>query len=648
MWPDNETKNDLLGFKVHSDLVRTVITNPIMLPTTIGVFGDWGGGKTSIMKMLEWDLDPENWPAGSPEQTLYEHTAVVYVNTWLFEGYDDAKSAILTSVLKELAEHKRFGPKIRDAAISLLNKVDLMRMVRFGLKYVALPAAAAAATGGMAAVPAALALSCGLSNLFGSTESEAEEDEEKEKPDTEGLIKKDPSVNKTLDIRTFRNKFKKMLTDGGISNLVVLVDDLDRCTPERIIDNLEAVKLFLSVEQTAFVIGADPRIVEHAIRNRYAEISTESINSEETQRLVKDYLEKLVQVPYNLPRLSSTEIETYMTLLFCQKHLPNENFDLCLKACDEKRSTNRYSGFGYVDVRAVLGGNELESSFSEALSFSIGIAPLIADGLKGNPRQVKRFLNALMLRKELARVAKLGNIKDSVLVKLMILEYVHTDLFTQLFAWQSHQNGFPKEIAEFENVLTGAKGDFNNEDAVKKIDAKWATTAVRKWIIMEPFLTEVDLRDYFWVARDRLESTFSGVPMVSPIVRAVLDDLLSGAAPKRNSAMKAAQSLDSDELTSLLTLIGQRVLRQPGEKNGFDAIRYLIEADIKQAAELMTSSLLQCPLDSLNPAVGMDLITISNAKAEFQDILKPAIDHLLQSKTAVGRAVQKATKSKEK
>lgn len=646
MWPDNETKNDLLGFKVHSDLVRTVITNPIMLPTTIGVFGDWGGGKTSIMKMLEWDLDPENWPAGSPERIQYEHTAVVYVNTWLFEGYDDAKSAILTSVLKELAEHKRFGPKIRDAAYSLLDKVDLMRMVRFGLKYVALPAAAVAATGGLAAVPAALALSSGLSNLFGSSESETEE--EKEKPDTEGLIRKNPSEIKTLDIRTFREKFKKMLTDGGISNLVVLVDDLDRCTPERIIDNLEAVKLFLSVEQTAFVIGADPRIVEHAIRNRYAEISTESINIEETKRLVKDYLEKLVQVPYNLPRLSSTEIETYMTLLFCQKHLPPEIFDLCLKACDGKRSTNRYSSFGYVDVRAALGGKELETTLSGALSFSTGIAPLIADGLKGNPRQVKRFLNALMLRKELARVAKLGNIKDSVLVKLMILEYVHTDLFTQLFAWQSHQNGFPKEIADFEIELTGAKGDFNNEDAIKKIDAKWATTAVRKWIVMEPFLTEVDLRDYFWVARDRLESTFSGVSMVSPVVRAVLDDLLSGAAPKRNSAMKSAQSLDPDELTSLLTLIRQRVLRQPGEKNGFDAIRSLIEADIKQAAELMAISLLQCPLDNLHPAVGMDLVTISNAKAEFQDILKPAIDHLIRSNTAVGRAVQKATKTKEK
>src|SRR6185369_16587995 len=206
----------------------------------------------------------------------------------------------------------------------------------------------------------------------------------------------------------------------------------------------EAVKLFLSVEQTAFVIGADPRIVEHAIRNRYAELSTDNINNEDTQRLVKDYLEKLVQVPYSLPRLSSTEIETYMTLLFCQKHLPTNEFDTCIKACDEKRTTNRYSSFGYFDVRTALGKTELESNLSHALSFSVGIAPLIADGLKGNPRQVKRFLNALMLRKQLAHVARLENIKDAVLVKLMILEYVHPELFAQVYSWQSQQNGYPK------------------------------------------------------------------------------------------------------------------------------------------------------------------------------------------------------------
>lgn len=98
MWADNETSDDLIGFQVHADLIRNVVSDDRMLPVTIGLFGDWGGGKTSIMKMLQRDLAPDQWSDQDVEQTLYQDVAVVYFNGWLFEGYDDAKSAILSSI----------------------------------------------------------------------------------------------------------------------------------------------------------------------------------------------------------------------------------------------------------------------------------------------------------------------------------------------------------------------------------------------------------------------------------------------------------------------------------------------------------------------------------------------------------------------
>ena len=51
--------------------------NPQMQPVTVGVFGDWGGGKTSIMRMLERDLSPENWEEGSVDAIQCRNTAVV-------------------------------------------------------------------------------------------------------------------------------------------------------------------------------------------------------------------------------------------------------------------------------------------------------------------------------------------------------------------------------------------------------------------------------------------------------------------------------------------------------------------------------------------------------------------------------------------
>lgn len=647
MWPDNETTNDLIGFKVHADLIRSVVTNHAMLPTTIGVFGDWGGGKTSIMKMLERDLNPETWPEDSQFRKQYENIAVVYVNTWLFEGYDDAKAAILSSILLELAEHKRFGPKVRDAVTSLLKSVNWMRFTRMAVQHVAIPAAAAFFTGGIAAVPAAVALSTGLSSVIPSSDvsSGKKDGAGEDKVSWQDLLKNETSDTQAMDVRTFRQRFQKMLTDGGITTLVVLIDDLDRCTPDRIIENLEAVKLFLSAEGSAFVIGADRRIVEHAIRARYAEQASGS--DEETQRLVKDYLEKLVQVPYSLPRLSTSEIETYITLLFCQRYLGTEELALCSKACDEGRSRNRYGSFGYAGVRAAVGGNELEPELTASLTFVATSAPLIADGLKGNPRQVKRFLNAFLLRKELARIAKLDNIRDNVLVKLMILEYSNLELFSQLFTWQSHQDGHPRQIADLEAVLTGPKGNVNDEESAKKVDPRWATTAVRRWLAMEPLMKDVDLRDYFWVARDRLESTFAGISMVSPVVRTIVDGLLSGLAPKRNAAMDLAQKLTEDERTSLLSLISQHVVREPENKDGYDAIRFLIEAGVAGAAELLVKTIIDRPLANMPPAIGMDFMTLYKAKPGLHAILNPAKDHLLRSSTRVGKAAQAANQGKK-
>ena len=147
MWPDNETADDLIGFQIHADLIRAVVLNPQMLPVTVGVFGDWGGGKTSIMQMLERSLSQKFWKEGSPEAIECTNTAVVYINTWQFEGYDDAKAAILSSVLLRLQEHERFGAKVRKKALRLLHGVNVMRLARLSFKY-GLPAVAAATAAG--------------------------------------------------------------------------------------------------------------------------------------------------------------------------------------------------------------------------------------------------------------------------------------------------------------------------------------------------------------------------------------------------------------------------------------------------------------------------------------------------------------------
>ena len=47
---------------------------------------------------------------------------MLYFNGWLFEGYDDAKAALLSSILTALRDHKRFGLKLKESAGKLLKR----------------------------------------------------------------------------------------------------------------------------------------------------------------------------------------------------------------------------------------------------------------------------------------------------------------------------------------------------------------------------------------------------------------------------------------------------------------------------------------------------------------------------------------------
>ena len=196
---------------------------------------------------------------------------------------------------------------------------------------------------------------------------------------------------------------------------------------------------------------------------------------------------------------------------------------------------------------------------------------MIADGLKGNPRQVKRFLNALLLRRQLARVARLEKaIRTDVLVKLMVLEYTYEpDRFTELFNDLGVSDGrVPMLKRVRRGSLEGRTGGSGAQPAAIVGDA------LDEAVVVDASATRrCRSRDYFWVARDRLESTFTGITMVSPVVRTVLEDLLSGQAPKRNAAVTTAKKLLPDERL-LYGLIEQGIDRKPdtpprGNRSGF-------------------------------------------------------------------------------
>ena len=627
MWPDNETSEDLLGFKVHSDLIKEVVTDPTLLPVVMGVFGDWGGGKSSIMKMLQEDL----------ESGGYEDVVCLYFNGWMFEGYEDAKSALLTSILVQLGEHKRLALRVKDKVTGLLRRVQWMEVGKLALKRGILPLGVAAVTGGhtgwepamMSALPHLLS-----AHDSGTAEEKDKGEKSKERPEKDNWLDKlvaAPGKPDLLEVRKFREEFEQMLAETGIRSLVVLIDDLDRCLPERLIDTLEAIKLFVAVPRTAFVIGADPRIVQHAISTRYArqELGRDASDEEEYD-LTRDYLEKLIQIPYHLPRLSPSEMESYVNLLLCKRHLDDTSLALVYERAALKRQDDFYTPFGHGDVQVALGGQPVPPSLTSQLSWSGAVALSITEGLKGNPRQVKRLLNAMVLRTKLAKIAKL-EIRDDVLAKLMVLEYTMPARFRELDQWQTAAKGFPEPLAQLEAEMAEVRAS-PTDDAL----SEWRKLPAKRWLEMEPALNGVDLRDYFWVARDRTKSTLTTASMMSPHIRNLFRQLIGDNQGEQRLAVTASAQLGQPEQESLLEYLVQHIVRQPGEDEPYEALRLLSEANVDGAPTSFITAVRKVSAEGIAASAPAKLALLIATHPARQEEIISALTVLQQKPDTIG------------
>jgi hypothetical protein len=92
------------------------------------------------------------------------------------------------------------------------------------------------------------------------------------------------------------------------------------------------------------------------------------------------------------------------------------------------------------------------------------------------------------------------------------------------------------------------------------------------------------------------------------------------------------------ELAALFELLDQAITRHPEEKKNFDALRHLVEHPIAGAAEKLNAVLLKVPLDTVSPAVGMDLVVLTKKKVELQATLQPALNRIIHSKGRISIA----------
>jgi predicted KAP-like P-loop ATPase len=291
----------MLNNKAIAQTVAQVIRDCDDRPISIGVHGDWGAGKSSVLAMVEDELlskkDKDN------------DVVCIRFNGWKHQSFEDAKIALMSAIVSELAKNCAFS----DAAKSTLKKI-WKNINWLSVAKTAGSAVFSVATG-LPPIGLLKNLLDGLNGIVADKEKVNTAIDSIGKYLTDSRVFEDNSLSK--EFSEFQSSFEMLLSESKIKKLVVLIDDLDRCLPKVTIETLEAVRLFMFTKSTAFVIAADESMIEYAVSNHFPNISNKT--SDSVSDYTKRYLEKLIQVPFKIPVLGEVESKMYITLLLENK-----------------------------------------------------------------------------------------------------------------------------------------------------------------------------------------------------------------------------------------------------------------------------------------------------------------------------------------
>lgn len=487
MWKDSETEIDYLDFSYIVEIMKDTINDEKLLPSCIGLYGDWGSGKSSLMHMCKRQLEQQD-----------DGTVCLLFNGWLYESYDDAKTAIIAAILDGIKENRKLSDKALLILKGLYDSVDKFKAIKGGIKF----GIDMAVTGGLGAI----------TNL---TIKEVVKKVQKfgEDVDEESMFQaiKDKLDYKEVreDIRDFRKKFAELITQAGVKKLVIFVDELDRCNPATILDTLEAMRLFLFNGNVSFVLGADERHVTYAIRSKFDDI--EGINMD----IGKEYQEKLIQYPIRIPSMNKDETEFYTMCLLAEEKLSKTEFEGLLKFLQTKRWENP---LGFVLSMEVLRthSDSIATRLNESLILSKQLSEILTQGLNGNPRQCKRFLNTLDMRKKMAKYKNV-TLKSDVLAKIMEVEYFQTSLFRKMIRLLG-ENKLGTELEGFET---------DQEEKINALEPWKNELWVKRWMKAKPFLAKEKLEDYFYFMRASVrDNMFTSIEKMSEEAKKIFEALL--------------------------------------------------------------------------------------------------------------------------
>ena len=284
-------------------------------PLVVGLYGTWGTGKTSLMRLIERKINKEK-------------ALSVWFDPWQHQ-FDESPLLALVHTLTAAANLGSQAEKLLTVVASAFGSMILKATTSLSLKDI---------------------------------------DELGERLERERFMVRDAQVR----LRDHFHAIVETARGNSKKRLIFFIDDLDRCVPLQIMKMLESLKLYLNLPECVYFLGVDRAALECSIKLQYKDVDLSERN----------YLDKIVQLPFTIPPIVYDSLGE-----FIQHLLPRE-----LKGCRD----------------------------------------LLATGLGENPREIKRFVNSLILNHNLAVSAAIRNYNPKILAALLLLQQRDTPLYEEI------------------------------------------------------------------------------------------------------------------------------------------------------------------------------------------------------------------------
>lgn len=594
LWSDEPATEDLLAFRAVAETAADAIFDDGLDPVAIGLSGAWGSGKTSVLELIKSEITERS-------KDIDRKVLVIPTQPWLYDPAIGPKESLIAEVLgalgNEFNDEDPVGKAGLDAFKLLVRKVNWSKAVKMAAKT---------------------AITMQLPKI----------------DDVFGLVSDEPeSLDSQKGMAAFREEFETLLADPALAHLsrvVVLVDDLDRCLPDTVVESLEAIRLFLSAKGMSFVIAADEDRVAEAIRQKLGTAAPKD-GDEDPAKL---YLHKIVQTTIPLPALSRFDTEAYLFLLLAKAEFRDDEtaYAAFVAKCDELRI-----GGGSLDDLEIEDG----SSVAEHLVTATRLTPILYEKFHGNPRRIKRFLNDLNVRQSVARRRGFELEPDEV-AKLMVLERILTDDFETVLGWLASNQLRDKlealDIAANGRVdgREGETPELSEDDSPKAARAKKSASVpepesesardddfsdtLRRWAKLPPALDATAISGYLFLA-----ASFAKIEVIDTEMPERLRDL----AVALTSSLKLDRAGATDETLKLLpegdaqilvSHLGRRTRDQPALQ------KFTVESLLRLAAQQpATQPSVVAALRGL-PAASVEPATIIKLRPLDQTVYRPVLD----------------------